>query len=87
MKTYKGILLFLSISLILGSCSPTTQLRKSWSDPSLANSPAQPFKKVLVMVNSKNEGTGKLPRTSLYLLSRVRMLFNHIPMLPRPTLR
>jgi hypothetical protein len=37
------------------ACSPTTQLRKSWSDPSLAKNPVEPFKKVFIMVNSRNE--------------------------------
>jgi hypothetical protein len=55
MKTDQRLILLLSISLIIVACSPTTQLRKSWSDPSLANSPVEPFKKVFIMVNARNE--------------------------------
>jgi hypothetical protein len=55
MKTDQRLILFLSLSIIIVACSPTTQLRKSWSDPSLAQNPVEPFKKVLIMVNSKNE--------------------------------
>ena len=70
MKTYKRILLFLCIPLIMASCSPTTQLRKSWSDPSLANGPVEPFKKVLIMVNSKNEVNRKTAEDKLASLIR-----------------
>jgi hypothetical protein len=37
------------------ACATTTQIRKSWSDPSLANNPIKPFKKVLVIVKARND--------------------------------
>jgi len=52
------------------ACSPTTQLRKSWSDPSLANSKVEPFKKVLIMVNTKNEVNRKAAEDQLVSLIR-----------------
>ena len=55
MKTDQRLILFIALTLIMAGCSPTTQLRKSWSDPSLQTNPVAPFKKVLIMVNSKNE--------------------------------
>jgi hypothetical protein len=70
MKTYKRILLLLSLSTIMVACSPTTQLRKSWSDPSLAKNPVETFKKVLIMVNSKNELNRKAAEDQLVSLIR-----------------
>lgn len=68
MKTYQKLLLLLSLSLIIVACSPTTQLRKSWSDPSLAKSPVEPFKKVFIMVNAKNETNRKAAEDQLVSL-------------------
>jgi hypothetical protein len=68
MKTYQSVILFISISVLMIACSPTTQLRKSWSDPSLAKSPAEPFKKVFIMVNSKNELNRKAAEDQLVSL-------------------
>jgi hypothetical protein len=70
MKTQQRLILFLGLTLILVSCSPTTQLRKSWSDPSLAKNPVEPFKKVLIMVNSKNEVNRKAAEDQLVSLIR-----------------
>jgi len=55
MKTDQRLVLFILLSILMSGCSPTTQLRKSWSDPSLKTNPVEPFKKVLIMVNSKNQ--------------------------------
>ena len=52
---YQKLILFLSIFSLVIACSPTTQIRKSWVDPSLASNPVEPFKKVLVLVKSKKE--------------------------------
>jgi hypothetical protein len=70
MKTDQRLILFLALSFIMVACSPTTQLRKSWSDPSLANNPVEPFKKVLIMVNSKNEINRKVAEDKLVSLIR-----------------
>jgi hypothetical protein len=53
MKMYFKFILLLTISGLMVACTPTTQLRKSWSDPSLAKNPIKPFNKVLIMVNLK----------------------------------
>jgi hypothetical protein len=55
MKTYQKLLFLLSFTGLLLSCATSTQLRKSWSDPSLATNPVKPFTKVFIMVMSKNE--------------------------------
>ncbi len=52
------------------SCSPTTQIRKSTSDPSLAKNPVEPFKKVFVMVTAKNEPNRKAAEDKLVSLIR-----------------
>jgi hypothetical protein len=54
MKSYQKLLLLLSMTGLIVACSTTTQLRKSWSDPSLANNPVKPFKKVFVIVKPRN---------------------------------
>jgi len=55
MKSYQKLFLLLSMTGLIVACSTTTQLRKSWSDPSLANNPIKPFKKVFVIVKPRNE--------------------------------
>jgi hypothetical protein len=55
MKTYQKLFLLLSLTGSIVACSTSTQLRKSWSDPSLANNPVKPFTKVLVVVKAKND--------------------------------
>ena len=55
MKTFQRLLLLICLSGLLSGCSTSTQLRKSWSDPSLASSPVKPFNKVLVIVKAKND--------------------------------
>jgi hypothetical protein len=65
---YQKIVLVLSLSLMMVACSPTTQLRKSWSDPSLGKNPVEPFKKVFIMVNAKNELNRKAAEDQLVSL-------------------
>jgi hypothetical protein len=55
MKSIQNLLSLLVITALLSACSTSTQLRKSWSDPSLAGNPVKPFNKVFVMVKVKNE--------------------------------
>ena len=55
MKRYQKLLLLLSLTVFMVACGTTTQLRKSWSDPSLASNPVKPFKKVLVIVKARND--------------------------------
>jgi hypothetical protein len=55
MKRYQKLLLLLSFTGLIIACATSTQLRKSWSDPSLANNPVKPFKKVFVIVKPRNE--------------------------------
>jgi hypothetical protein len=55
MKLYQKLFLLLSLTGLLVACATSTQLRKSWSDPSLASNPVKPFKKVFVIVRPRNE--------------------------------
>jgi len=68
MKMYQKLILFLSLTVFMIACSPTTQLRKSWSDPSLANSPVEPFKKVFVMVTAKTEENRRIAEDQIVSL-------------------
>jgi hypothetical protein len=55
MKMTQKLLLLLSLAGLMVACGTSTQLRKSWSDPSLANNPIKPFNKVLVIVKPRND--------------------------------
>jgi len=55
MKSHQKLLLLLSLTGLMIACATSTQLRKSWSDPSLANNPVKPFNKVLVIVKARND--------------------------------
>lgn len=68
MKMYQKVILLLTLTVFIVACTPTTQLRKSWSDPSLANSPVKPFKKVFVMVTAKTQENRKIAEDKLVSL-------------------
>ncbi len=68
MKTTQKIILVFGLTLIMVACSTTTQLRKSWSDPSLAQNPVAPFKKVLVMATPRHEENRKIAEDQLVSL-------------------
>ena len=68
MKTTQKIFLVFGLSLLIVSCATTTQLRKTWSDPSLAQNPVAPFKKVLVMATPSNEANRKIAEDQLVSL-------------------
>jgi hypothetical protein len=55
MRKFKKLILLFILTGILFACGTTTELRKSWSDPSLANTQVKPFKKVLIIVKARNE--------------------------------
>ena len=68
MKVFRKIILLLSLTGLMFACTPTTQLRKSWSDPSLAEGPVKPFNKVFVMVNVRKEENRKTAEDQLVSL-------------------
>ena len=68
MKMFQKFILFLSLTVLIVACAPTTQLRKSWSDPSLAKNPVKPFNKVFVMVNPRKEENRKVAEDQLVSL-------------------
>jgi hypothetical protein len=68
MKMYQKLILLLSLTVLMDACTPTTQLRKSWSDPSLAKNPVKPFNKVFVMVTAKTEENRKVAEDKLVSL-------------------
>lgn len=65
MKMYQKTLLFLCVIVLIAACSTSTQLRKSWSDPTLKNATPKPFNKVLVLVAVKNDATKKAAEDQL----------------------
>jgi hypothetical protein len=68
MKMYPKFILLLSFAGLMFACSPTTQLRKSTADPSLAKNPVEPFKKVFVMVTAKTAENRKIAEDKLVSL-------------------
>jgi len=70
MKMLQKLILLLSLTGLMIACSPTTQLRKSTSDPSLANNPVEPFKKVFVMVTARKEENKRAAEDKLVSLIR-----------------
>ena len=72
MKMYQKLILLLSLTGLIIACAPTTQLRKSWSDPSLAKNPVKPFNKVFVMVNPRKEENRKVAEDQLVSLIKKR---------------
>lgn len=65
MKMHQKLILFISLTLFIAACSPTTQLRKSTADPSLAKNPVEPFKKVFVQVKAKTDENRKAAEDKL----------------------
>lgn len=67
MKTITKIQLMalISIGLLVVSCSPTTQITKSWADSSVTNGSFQPFKKVLVIASLKDQASRRLAEDRL----------------------
>lgn len=68
MKRDQKLILILSLALTLGACSTATQLRKTWSDPSLAQNPVAPFNKVLIMATPRDEANRKTAEDKLVSL-------------------
>jgi hypothetical protein len=60
MKMYQKILLLLTIAVVMFGCATTTQVRKSWSDPSLAKGTVKPFNKVFVFVTLRNDASRRI---------------------------
>jgi hypothetical protein len=73
MKMYQKLFLLLSITGLMLACSPTTQLRKVWSDPSLEKGPMKPFNKVFVMATPKNKDMRKPVEDQLVSLLKAGM--------------
>jgi hypothetical protein len=68
MKMRDKLLLLFCFTGLMYACAPTTQIRKSWSDPSLEKAPVQPFEKVFVMVTAKKEEGRKAAEDQLVSL-------------------
>ena len=60
MKNYLKIIQLLFIALLMMAFAPKTQLRKTWTDPSLENGQIKPFKKVFIMVNARTAENKKI---------------------------
>jgi hypothetical protein len=70
MRTFLRLLLISSLIGIIFGCATSTQLRKSWSDPSLAKNPVKPFNKVMVIVKAKTDLAKKTAEDELVALLR-----------------
>jgi hypothetical protein len=68
MKPVSRLILALSLSIIMAGCATTTQLRKTWTDPSLSQNPVEPFDKVLIMVYAKTPENRKAAEDKLVSL-------------------
>jgi hypothetical protein len=53
-------LLPLSLIGLMFACSPSTQLTRSWSDPSLTNGSFKPFKKILVIARLRDNASSRV---------------------------
>jgi hypothetical protein len=61
------LLLPLSLIGLMFACSPSTQLTRSWSDPSLAGGDFKPFNKVLVIVRMKDEASNRIAEDKIVM--------------------
>lgn len=58
MKT--NVILLSCIAWLMVACSPSTQLTKSWTDPSVTPETVKPFKKVLVIARVNDETSNRI---------------------------
>jgi len=56
----KKTFFLLSLIVLMVACSPSTQITKSWTDPSWKSGSAIPFKKVLVVAPFKDESSRRI---------------------------
>jgi hypothetical protein len=70
MKMFQKLVLLLSLAGVMVACATTTQLRKTWSDPSLAKNPVAPFNKVFILVKAKTEENRKVAEDKIVSLLR-----------------
>jgi hypothetical protein len=54
------IIISLSLIGLMFACSPSTQLTRSWNDPSLTNGSFKPFTKILVLARLKDEASSRV---------------------------
>jgi hypothetical protein len=55
MKNYQRALMAVILTGLMIACAPTTQLRKTWSDPSLTKETVKSFNKILVIASFKDD--------------------------------
>ena len=86
MKANLKTLIILSLIWSMMACSTTTQLRKSWSDPSLETGQEEPFKKVFIMVNAKTEENRRAAEDKLVsLIKNVKAIPSYTYITPADT--
>jgi len=54
------LILLSCVVWLMASCAPSTQLTKSWTDPSVTPETVKPFKKVLVIARIKDETSNRI---------------------------
>jgi hypothetical protein len=67
MKIYQKVLLSLSLAGLMVACAPSTQLQKSWTDPSLTKATVKPFNKVLIVAAFKDETSSRTAEDKIAL--------------------
>jgi hypothetical protein len=60
MKVYKSYLSPVILIVLMASCAPSTQLQKSWVDPSVNKATVKPFQKILVLVAFKDDASNRI---------------------------
>jgi hypothetical protein len=60
MKSTILLAFFVLTSLVFYSCGPSTQIEKTWTDPSFTKSTANEFHKILVMALVKDESSRRI---------------------------
>jgi hypothetical protein len=57
---FQKIFFVLSLAGLMASCATTTQVRKSWSDPSVTAGSVKPFTKTFVFVTLRNDASRRV---------------------------
>ena len=84
MKT--NLLLLVILTGLLAACGPSTQITKSWTDPSWKQGGAIPFKKVLVVAVLKDDASRRIAEDKIVAsITRVKAVQSYTYILPGDT--
>lgn len=63
----KNVLLLLAITGLMIACSPSTQITRSWTDPSINPATLTPFSKILVIARIKDVTSNRIAEDKIVL--------------------